>query len=43
MRRKIGINCECITGENPINTIDKIKEIGFDSFFSVKYKIEEVE
>ena len=42
MRRKIGINCECITGENPINTIDKIKEIGFDSFFSVKYKIEEV-
>lgn len=43
MRRKIGINSECINNENPINTIEKIKNIGFDSFFSVKYKREEVE
>lgn len=34
MKRKLGIISDCITGENPVSTLDKIKEAGFDCFFT---------
>jgi len=37
MKRKLGINCECISGANPVETLELIKAAGFDSFFSGTY------
>ncbi|MBR6773486.1 MAG: sugar phosphate isomerase/epimerase [Clostridia bacterium] len=34
MLRKKGIVCDCIAGANPIDTLEIIKEVGFDSFFT---------
>lgn len=34
MKRKLGIICDCISGMNPLDTLDIIKEVGFDSIFT---------
>ncbi|MBE5731801.1 MAG: sugar phosphate isomerase/epimerase [Clostridiales bacterium] len=34
MERKLGIVSECIAGEAPIDTLDRIKNAGFDTFFT---------
>ncbi|MBE6552987.1 MAG: sugar phosphate isomerase/epimerase [Ruminococcaceae bacterium] len=34
MKRKLGIICECIRGEDPVKTLDLIKAAGFDCFFT---------
>ena len=34
MKRKLGIVCNCIRGEDPVETLEKIKAAGFDCFFS---------
>jgi len=34
MKRKLGIVCECITSNNPVDNLDIIKDAGFDCFFS---------
>lgn len=34
MKRKLGIICDCIMGKDPIDTLDIIKQVGFDSFFT---------
>ena len=33
MKRKLGISCNCIKDEDPLNTLDMIKQVGFDCFF----------
>ena len=40
MKRKLGIICDCIAGADPVDTLDLIKETGFDSFFSDTYSVE---
>ncbi|MBQ7348690.1 MAG: sugar phosphate isomerase/epimerase, partial [Clostridia bacterium] len=35
MKRNLGIVASCIVGENPIDTLDKIKAHGFDCFFTL--------
>lgn len=35
MRRKLGINIDCITNQDPVETLIKAKEIGFHSFFTL--------
>lgn len=42
MKRKIGIVCNCIAGEDPSVTLQRIKKIGFDSFFSDNTDLETV-
>ena len=37
MQRKFGILANCIVGEDPVQTLDKIKAHGFESFFSIDY------
>ncbi len=37
MKRKLGILANCICGENPVQTLEKIKSHGFESFFSADY------
>ena len=34
MERKLGIVSECIIGEEPIDTLDRIKKAGFETFFT---------
>lgn len=40
MKRKLGIIAECIAGADPVDTLDLMKEIGFDSFFTDTYSVE---
>ena len=42
MKRKLGILANCIWGENPVQTLKKIKLHGFESFFSNDYDEETV-
>ncbi len=37
MKRKLGINCNCIENLDTLTTLEKIKNAGFDSFFSNEY------
>lgn len=34
MERKLGIVSECLTGEDPVKTLDLIKEAGFECYFT---------
>lgn len=34
MERKLGIVSECLVGENPVEALEKIKNAGFDCFFT---------
>ena len=34
MQRKLGINCDCIQNFNPLETLEIIKDVGFDCFFT---------
>ena len=38
MKRKIGIMADCITGESEIDVLKRIKDHGFESFFSLELK-----
>lgn len=40
MRRKLGINIDCIADEDPVNTLIKAKELGFNAFFTPLYSLE---
>lgn len=42
MKRKLGIMAECLEGVTPYDALDKIKEAGFDSFFTNEYRYDEV-
>ncbi len=42
MKRKLGIVSDCIIKESPIVTLDRIKEIGFEAFFTGYIDIETV-
>lgn len=42
MKRKLGIISECVAELNPVEALDKIKAVGFDSFFTGKIDIETV-
>ena len=42
MKRKLGIISDCMRGQDPVETLDKIKEIGFDSFFTGRIDVETV-
>ena len=42
MKRKLGIVCDCIKGNNPIDTLDYLKGVGFECFFSDVYDIKTV-
>ncbi len=42
MKRKFGITSECLIGEDPVKSLEKIKKAGFDSFFTNKYDAKEV-
>ncbi len=37
IKRKLGIVCDCIKDESPLITLERIKAIGFDCFFSGAY------
>lgn len=41
MQRKLGILSECIAGEDSLFTLERIKEHGFDAFFSNRYDARE--
>ena len=34
MKRKLGLNIDCLRGANPVETLDLAHKIGFESFFS---------
>lgn len=34
MKRKLGINCDCVQGLNPVDALEILKDVGFDCFFS---------
>lgn len=34
MKRRLGITCDCIMQNNPVDTLDLIKDVGFDCFFA---------
>lgn len=34
MKRKLGINCDCVNSVNPVDTLEILKDVGFDCFFS---------
>ncbi len=40
MKRKLGIICDCIENQDALITLEKIKNAGFDSFFSNEYSPE---
>ena len=42
MERMLGIIAECLEGVSPYDALDKIKEAGFDAFFTNEYKLENV-
>ena len=42
MKRKLGIVSECLVGEKPVNSLEKIKESGFDCFFTNHCDLETV-
>jgi len=39
MKRKLGINCECISAFNQTETLSIIKDVGFDNFFAETYDL----
>ncbi len=42
MKRKLGILCDCIAEENSLDTLDRIKDTGFECFFTNKTEIAHV-
>ena len=40
MRRKLGINIDCIVNQDPVKTLIEAKKLGFDSFFTPLYSLE---
>ena len=42
MERKLGIMAECLEGVTPYDALDKIKEAGFEAFFTNEYRLKEV-
>ena len=42
MKRKLGIVCDCIKNNQPVENLKIMKEVGFDCFFSDKHDIESV-
>lgn len=40
MRRKLGINIDCIPNQDPVQTLIKAKQLGFHSFFTPLYSLE---
>ena len=34
MKRKLGINCDCVKGLSSVDALDILKDVGFDCFFS---------
>ena len=42
MKRKLGIVCDCVKALDPVDTLDLLKDVGFDCFFSDKYDIKSV-
>ena len=42
MKRKLGIVAECLEGVAPYDALDKIKEAGFEAFFTGEYRLNEV-
>ncbi|MBQ8284373.1 MAG: sugar phosphate isomerase/epimerase [Clostridia bacterium] len=39
MKRKLGINCECISAFSQTETLSIIKDVGFDNFFAETYDL----
>ena len=42
MERKLGIVCECIGGQNPVDNLVLMKDVGFECFFSDNHKLDMV-
>ena len=43
MNRKLGINCECIKGHDPIDNLNLIHGAGFETYFTDKYHLTDAE
>lgn len=41
MKRKLGIPSECLIGKSSVDNLDRIKDHGFEAFFSGRYQIHE--
>ena len=39
MKRKLGIVCECVGGQNPVDNLVQMKEVGFECFFSDNHQL----
>ena len=42
MKRKLGIVCDCIGANDPVDTLDILKDVGFECFFSDVHDINSV-
>lgn len=42
IKRKLGINSDCIIGANPVETLKIIKDTGFESFFTLAFEEKEI-
>ena len=42
MNRKLGIVCECVGANSPVQNLNLLKDVGFECFFSDSHKIQDV-
>lgn len=42
MKRKLGINCDCVHGQSPLETMEIIKDCGFEATFTSDIRLETV-
>ena len=42
MKRKLGIVCECVGANTPVENLSLMKDVGFECFFSDSHKLKDV-